>query len=622
MQKIISVFLFCWLHAGIALSQTNVVQLDVLDYPGSELANIWGYAAGGNEYALVGAQAGLSIVNVTDPNNISEIVMIPGPFNSWKEIKTYQHYAYVVSEGGWGVQIVDLSNLPGSNLVYKSYNGDGAISGQLTKAHALHIDEAKGFLYVYGSNLFNGKAIILDLNTDPYNPQYCGYYNPIGYVHDGYAYNDTMYSAHIYAGQVSVVKMNTDAVNNTINPTTLGTINTPNNFPHNTWRSGNTMLTTDEVSNSYLAAYNISNPANITLLDRIQSNPGSNSIVHNTHILNDYAITSWYVDGFTIVDITRPDNLIQTGNFDTYSGTPQGFEGCWGVYPFLPSGNILATNIAQPGVGGGRLFVCQPTYVRGCHVEGVVKDANTNQNINSATVELLSTTTNTTTNVSGVYKMGQLQSGTYTLRVSKTGYQTKNTQVTLSNGTLTFNTILLAPLTLPIELSRFEVKNIDNTAHLAWQTASEANSKGFEVEYSKDLGKWETLGFVESRYPDGGAYTFKSDLLPAGNHYFRLRQIDLDDEFSYTDVKLLQIGAGVKLQVTPNPNKGFVRLEGIDPESIQRVELYNYVLQKVAEFEWNGQSGFELPADLPSGVYRLRVSSAGEDIWRNVLLGK
>src|SRR5688572_12854685 len=73
----------------------NLTLQGQLPYPGQTLANICGYSAGGNEYALVGAEDGMSIVNVTNPANPVEIVQIPNITNLWKEIKVYQNYAYV-----------------------------------------------------------------------------------------------------------------------------------------------------------------------------------------------------------------------------------------------------------------------------------------------------------------------------------------------------------------------------------------------------------------------------------------------------------------------------------------------------------------------------------------------
>ena len=237
------------LYSSLALpaQNLNTTFRSKMTFTGQTLANVWGYSAGGREYALLGARNGLIIVDITDPDNPAQIVQIPGPANLWKEIKTCSHYAYVVSEGGWGVQIIDLSNLPSPNLAYHSYNGDGAINGQFNKAHALHIDTTRGFLYAHGSNLFSGGPVVLDLNNDPYNPVYAGKFNQLGYVHDGYVDNDTLYGSHIYDGILSIVDMSDKQ-----NPVVLGTIETPGQFTHNSWLLDNhkVVLTTDEATPS------------------------------------------------------------------------------------------------------------------------------------------------------------------------------------------------------------------------------------------------------------------------------------------------------------------------------------------------------------------------------------
>jgi len=90
----------------------NVTFRAQLQYPNETLANICGYVDSlGNEYALVGAQKGMSIVDVTNPSAPVNLVQIPGPDNLWKEIKVRGKYAYVTSEGGQGLQIINLSSL-------------------------------------------------------------------------------------------------------------------------------------------------------------------------------------------------------------------------------------------------------------------------------------------------------------------------------------------------------------------------------------------------------------------------------------------------------------------------------------------------------------------------------
>ncbi len=434
---------------GMILSSTLIAQnLNVtfrsqLQYPGETLANICGYVdAQGNEYALVGASKGLSIVKVTNPSSPVKVIQISGPDNLWKEIKVRGKYAYVTSEGGGGLQIVNLTSLPNAaGIVSKYWTGDGAIAGQLNKIHSLHIDN--NFVYLYGSNLFSGGPVVADI-SDPWNPTYVGNYqnSTSAYVHDGYVRNDTLYAAHVYDGFYSIVDFSDKS-----NPIELASQDTPTKFTHNTWLSTNSkiLFTTDENSSSYLTSYDITNLNNIQELDRIQATPGSGSIVHNTHIIkvagNDYAVTSWYKDGFTIADAGRPQNLIQVGNYDSYpSGSGSGFEGAWGVFPYLPSGTIVVSNIHEG------LFVFTPTYKRACYLEGIVTDSITGAPINGAAIQILSTSVSETSKLTGEYATGYANSGTYTALYSKTGYISRNITINLVAGQVLTRNVKLAKI--------------------------------------------------------------------------------------------------------------------------------------------------------------------------------
>jgi len=431
------------ISAQALFSQDFNIQLrGTLDYPGQTLANICGYAKNGQEYALVGASKGLSIVNVTNPANPVQVVQIPGPDNLWKEIKVYRDFAYVTSEGGGGVQIVDLSKLPNPNLDYHNYTGTGEIAGQLNEIHALHIDETAGFLYTYGGNF--SSARVHDLKADPYNPVYAGKFDQLGYIHDGYVDNDTLYACHINTGIMSVVDMRDKA-----NPVLLGSVETPSRFAHNSWLLSNrtTVLTTDERVPSFLTAYDVSDPGDIRELDRFSTNDGNGSIGHNTHILNDWAITSWYTDGLNIVDAHRPENLVMVGQYDTWPATGAAFDGCWGVYPYLPSGNLIATNIPNTNGGTGRLFVLTPTYQRACYLEGRILDGCTGQPLTGAEIKLNGTGIAPVkfSRNNGTFKTGQAQSGLVPVIVSKAGYISQLVNVNLVPGQVVELNLTLEP---------------------------------------------------------------------------------------------------------------------------------------------------------------------------------
>lgn len=450
MKRVLLPF-FGLLSLALYSQNLNTTFRSKLTFPNQTLANVWGYAANGKEYVLAGGAQGLIIVDITNPDAPQQIVQIPGPNNLWKEIKTYGHYAYIVSEGGQGIQIIDLSGLPSTTLNYHYYTGLGQFpdpNTKLNRIHALHIDTTKGFLYAYGGDTYEGRAKIFNLNPDPYNPTYAGTFfssfpGNHNYIHDGYVDNDILYGGHIYGGFFSVVDMSDKN-----NPVLLSTQPTPNVFTHNTWisKDRNYLFTTDEVNNSYLAAYDVSDPTDIRFLDKIQSNPGSNSMVHNTHILDNWAITSWYKDGFTIVDVTRPDNLVQTGNYDTYASAGGGSSGCWGVYPFFPSGTVVATNINAPSTNNGELFIITPAYVRACYLEGKITHGATGNALSGAKIEVLTTSLLETSALDGQFKTGQTQGGLFTARVSKAGFQTVDTEVLLENGKVTLLDVELFPV--------------------------------------------------------------------------------------------------------------------------------------------------------------------------------
>jgi len=464
----------------------NMQLLSTLQYNNS-CANIGGYVdALGNEYALVGVGDKLSIVDVTNAANPIEKFAVPMTDNLWKEVKTWQTYAYVTTETCCDqVVIVNLQYMPDS-IQYKTYNGDGAIAGQLTSVHSLHIDD--GYLYLHGSNLNNGATIICSL-TDPWNPQYMSDV-PTTYVHDGYVRNDTLWTCNIYDGKFTAVD-----VSDKYNPVVLNDQLTPDAFTHNCWLNdaGNVLFTTDEVSNSFVAAYEVSDVNNIKFLDKIQTAPGSNSIAHNTHVLNDFLITAWYTEGVTIVDAARPRNLIEVAKYDTYLQPGSGFAGIWGVYPYLPSGNLVLASM------DGYMYVIAPTYVRACYLEGMVTDSVTGVGIADANIEITGAGIIEQSKPTGDYATGTVNAGTYTVKVSKYGYFTKYfSNITLVNGQLTLLDVALVPK-LAMALSG-TVTNLSNGNPIDSARVTLSDSEYEFIEYTDVNGVYTFNNLYESNY--------------------------------------------------------------------------------------------------------------------------
>ena len=376
---LLSSFLFSAIQVAAQLNMTLKSQLNYQQLHNTLLNDIWGYVdTEGNEYALVGARKGVSIVSLADPENPVEVHWHEGQNSVWRDLKTFGHYAYVTTEAEAGLLIIDLSPLPNDPIVTEVYYS-GPENEQWQSAHNLYIDEF-GFCYVFGANRGNGGVIILDVATDPLNPIEVGTFDN-WYVHDGYARDNILYLAHIYEGTISMVDVTSKE-----NPILLGTANTPNNFAHNIWPSddGNFVFTTDEVSGAFLAAYDVSDPTNISEVGRIQSSPGLGIVPHNAHVYQNWLVTSYYTDGITIHDISRPFNMIEVGNYDTSPLQSTNTEGCWGAYPFLPSGIILGTDMKEG------LFVFDADYKLGSYLEGNVVDASNNNPLQGVSVNIIS----------------------------------------------------------------------------------------------------------------------------------------------------------------------------------------------------------------------------------------
>lgn len=425
--------------------QHNVSFLGNLTYSES-LSDVWGYVdTAGNEYALVGVRTGTSIVDISNPSNPTELFFVPGASSTWRDIKTWDNHAYVTNESNGGLLIIDLSYLPDSIKTY-TWNGEGNVT--FSSAHNIFIDE-KGYAYIVGADHAVGGAIIADVFTDPDSPKLATVYNT-RYIHDLFVRGDTMWSAEISNGIYSVVDVSDKSPAVIPNSKVMATHATPNSFTHNCWLSddGNYLFTTDERSSAYVAGYDVSDLANIEETDRIQSNPGSGTIPHNTFYHNGFLVTAYYRDGITIHDVNYPDNIIETGNYDTSPLSGSGFNGCWGVYPYLPSGNIIATDIENG------LFVLGPDYTPACYLEGTITDTSTGNPINNVTVEIATVASaNETTDLLGGYKTGVADGGLYYVTFSKTGYVTKTiTNVALTNGVITQLNAELVPL-VPFNLT-------------------------------------------------------------------------------------------------------------------------------------------------------------------------
>ena len=314
--------LLCGTGFLMAQGSPNVQLLaHVNDYPSEGYSDCWGYVApDGREYALLGVRNGTSILDITDTNNVTEVVFIPSASSTWKDIKTYQHYAYVVTEASGGMQIIDLSDLPNSATVV------GTVT-DFQSSHNIYIDVPNAIIYIEGNNSNPVYAYSL---ADPVNPTFLSSFGIE--CHDIFARDNIAYISEGSSGSIGIYDLN-----NPTQPVLLQRLQIPSaGYVHNAWLTDDShyMMTTEETIGKTIKMWDISDLNNITFTDDILA-PGQ--LAHNAHIKGKYAYVSHYSDGLRIYDISDPYNIVEAGYYDTADD--------WGAYPFFASGKILISDI-------------------------------------------------------------------------------------------------------------------------------------------------------------------------------------------------------------------------------------------------------------------------------------
>lgn len=444
MKHTLPILCFILIQTVSLFSQTNknldlIVRVD--DYPEEGYSDVWGYVdENGTEYAIIGTHSATVIYSLEDPANPIERAYIPGADSPWRDFKTFENYIYAVADRGRdGLLIINMENAP-NEITHSFWQPDLTIrniTGRLAMCHNIYIDEG-GKCYLSGCNLNDGGVLIFDLLNDPEVPVFLSAADN-RYSHDNYTRNDTIWSADILSGIFSVIDASDPK-----NPVTIARQPTSNNFTHNCWLSddGKYLFTTDERANSTVDAYDVSDLNNIKRLDRFAplSTIGKGTLPHNTHYFNGFLVTSWYSQGLIITDVNRPDNMIEVGSFDTFQGRDDDPNGCWGAYPYLPSGLVLATDIVRG------LYIFEPNYVRACYLEGIVTDSITGQSLSGVEIDIITSEPNQAlSDASGSYNTGILEAGTYEVRFFKPGYLPYATRTILKNGVLTNLNVKLIP---------------------------------------------------------------------------------------------------------------------------------------------------------------------------------
>jgi len=183
-------------------------------------------------------------------------------------------------------------------------------------------------------------------------------------------------------------------------------------------------------------------------------------------------------------------------------------------------------------------------------------------------------------------------------------------------------TIEATGATLPVSLINFKGSHVGNKNILSWQTATESNNKGFEVEYSFDGNDFHDMAFVDSKAINGNSsslltYEYTDSKSLSGNVYYRLRQIDKDGHTSYSNIIFIKGEKAKSLvldAVYPNPARSSLNLIVSSPVSnqinVMISDITGKTVQRQAFSIADGGNNLDMNVSkLPAGSYFIKALS-------------
>ena len=360
------------------------VPLSAFSVNPSAANDIWGFydLNDNREYAIIGLRNGVGVVEVTDPTNPRVVGSVASQSTAWRDLKVYQYfdheddrwksYAYVTADSASvGTMVVDLRELPDSISA-------GITSSNDISAHNVYlsnVDYATGvaltgmtpYLHIAGSNQQGGSFNSYGLdNPQQPDPVYLNASSSrANYSHDvssmivtderkdtqcvlSQAFCEIFFDFNENDFQIW------DKTNNVL-PARLSTTSYQNvSYVHSGWYTEDkqVVLVHDELDesnyglNTTVRLFELSDFRAPSLLS-IWTGP-TRAIDHNGFVRGNRYYMSNYTRGMTVLDISDPQNPREVGFFDTFPVSDNGsFNGAWGVYPYLPSGNILISDISS-----------------------------------------------------------------------------------------------------------------------------------------------------------------------------------------------------------------------------------------------------------------------------------
>lgn len=218
---------------------------------------------------------------------------------------------------------------------------------------------------------------------------------------------------------------------------------------------------------------------------------------------------------------------------------------------------------------------------------------------------------------------GNVTLGSYTITIQGTG---PGGAPPVHRRTVTLDVIV------PVELTSFAAASDKNDVILTWDTATELNNQGFEIQ-RKITGEFERVGFVEGKGTTTEAqnYLFRDKDLLSGNYTYRLKQTDFDGSFAYSDeveIEISQPNVFYLGQNYPNPFNPSTNIKySIPADGNVTLKMYDILGEEVSTLvnEYQQAGTFDVVFDgsnLSSGVYYYQLTSGEITSTKKMMLTK
>jgi hypothetical protein len=183
----------------------------------------------------------------------------------------------------------------------------------------------------------------------------------------------------------------------------------------------------------------------------------------------------------------------------------------------------------------------------------------------------------------------------------------------------------LVTTTVPVELSSFSASvGSGQSVILKWNTATETNNRGFEIQRSSDSKTFVSVGYVSGKgtTTQMNSYSYTDKVSSLGNYYYRLKQIDFDGQYKVTATVAVNINAPVQFSLNqnyPNPFNPSTTIKfAVQQDSKVMVKVFDMLGREVAvalneSFSAGSHSFVFNASKLASGNYIYQITAVGID---------